>query len=193
MYANHNPKNLAIVQSTFDRLVQAPPNDRQRAFSDFARAIMEHFNHNSDLDSASSLFSNELPIHIQRFAAGWLLRVLSHSVDPLDFGGTERLTALLFDRVLQNDVYPNLKIDPGTQTFEKLQALAAYARGFIDSATALLMIDPDLDHVSSFRQQFQQLLNDKQNQTVYRPVAAASLGWTRKGRRIVQSDRRLYE
>ena len=170
MYANHNTKNLSIVQSTFDRLVQAPLLDRQSAFSDFAGAILEHFDHNSDLDSASSLFSNELPIHIQRFAAGWLLRALSHSVTPLDFLDTERLTALLFDRVLQNEVYPNLKIDPGTQTFEKLQALAAYARGFIDSATGLLMIDPDLDHVSSFRQQFQQLLNDKQNQPFIGPL-----------------------
>ena len=170
MYANHNIKNLSVVQATFDRLVQAPPHDRQSAFSDFAGAILEHFDHKSDLDPASSLFSNELPIHIQRFAAGWLLRVLSHSVAPLDFGDTERRTASLFDRVLQNDVYPNLKIDPGTQTFEKLQALAAYARVWIDSATALLMIDPDLDHVSSFRQQFQQLLNDKQNQPFIGPL-----------------------
>ena len=170
MYANHNSKNLSVVQSTFDRLVQAPQHDRQTAFSDFAGAILEHFEHKAGLDPASSLFSNELPIHIQRFAAGWLLRVLSHSVDPLDFGDIERRTASLFDRVLRNEVYPSLKIDPGTQTFEKLQALAAYARGFVDSAAALLKIDPDLDHVSNFRQQFQQLLNDKQNQPLIGPL-----------------------
>ena len=170
MNANHNTKNLSVVQSNFDRLIQAPTLDRQSAFSDFASAILEHFDHNSDLAPASSLLSNELPIHIQRFAVGWLLRVLSHSVAPLDFGDTERRTASLFDRMLQNEVYPNLKIDPGAQTFEKLQALAAYARGFIDTATALLTIDPDLDHVSSFRQQFQQLLNDKQNQPFIGPL-----------------------
>ena len=170
MYANHDAKNLSVVQSTFDRLVVAAPDDREVAFSDFARAILGHFDHSSDQDSASSLFSNELPFHIQRFAAGWLLRVLSHSVVPLDFRDTERRTASLFDRVLQNDVYPNLKIDPGTQTYEKLQALAAFARGFVDSATALLSVDPDLDHLPGFRQQFQQLLNDKQNQPFIGPL-----------------------
>ena len=170
MSASHNTKDLSVVQSTFDRLLRAPSHERQNAFTDFATTILEHFNHDSDLDPVSALLSNELPIHIQRFAAGWLLRLLSHSVDPLAFGHTERLAALMFDRVLQRDVYPNLKLEVGNQTFEKLQSLAAYARGFINSITTLLMVELDLTHLSSFRQRFQQLLNDRQNHPIIDPL-----------------------
>ena len=170
MYANHDAKNLPVVQLTFDRLVESEPDDREVAFSDFARAILDNFDHGSDQDPTTLLFSNELPFHIQRFATGWLLRVLSHSVEPLNFRDTQRRTASLFDRVLQNDVYPNLRIDHGTQTFEKLQALAESARGFFYSATALLSVDPDLEHLSDYRQRFQQLLNDKHNQSLIGPL-----------------------
>ena len=64
-----------------------------------------------------------------------------------------------------------------------MQALAESARGFFNSATALLSVDPDLEHLSDYRQRFQQLLNDKHNQPLIGPLLPHPLA----GREMVAS------
>ena len=106
MYERRADANLVGVQSAFDRFINAPLNDRQSAFAGFSGAVFDYFSHRVESDAGRSLFSLDVPDRIQRFAAAWLLRAMTNSATALNFDDTERLTALLFDRTLQQDVYP---------------------------------------------------------------------------------------
>lgn len=175
MYERRADANLVGVQSAFDRFINAPLNDRQSAFAGFSGAVFDYFSHRVESDAGRSLFSLDVPDRIQRFAAAWLLRAMTNSATALNFDDTERLTALLFDRTLQQDVYPHLNIDSGTQTFEKLRALGAYAQRIVDAATNLLGNNVNLDRLTSFQQSFQQILNARQNTPFLAPLLSPQL------------------
>ena len=175
MNTEHGGRNLAEIQSAIDHLIDTDSDARRDAFSDLCLAILDHFGHPADSNLSQSLFSNELPERIQRFTAAWLLRALTRSATCLDFDGTQLQTGLLFDRTLHQDVYPQLNIDAGTQTFEKLRALAAYAQNVLESFDNLLSTVPNLDRIPRLQQRFQQILNTKQNQPFLGPLLPSPL------------------
>ena len=86
-------KDLGQIQSAMDRLTAAQSPARPDALDHLATTILEHFGHSYDSDAKSELFSSALPVEIQRFAAAWLVRVLTKSSTALQFGDTERLAA----------------------------------------------------------------------------------------------------
>ena len=163
------PKNLIGIQDSVDQLIQAEADERQRAFQRLAKSILEHFDHATDVSATSALFSPELPNNAQRFAAVWLVRVLTRSAVALDFGDTQRLTASLCDRVFQNDVYKDLNIEKGAQTYEKLQALTAHAESVIEQAVALIDVAPDVNRMTGLHKRFQELLNGKRTRPLLIP------------------------
>ena len=175
MYERPADTSLLDVQSTFDRFIDAPPNDRRGAFQDFGQSIFDHFSRPIDSDAGEALLSLEVPDGIQRFTAAWLLRAMTRSATALVFDDTQPRAALLFDRTLQQDVYPQLDIDTGNQTFEKLQALTDYAQTIVDGASNLLSNDVNLDRLTSFQQTFQQILNARQNAPFLAPLLPPQL------------------
>ena len=175
MYEQRPVKDLRDLQSAFDRFVGSEPSERRRSFADFERAIFDSFSHPEALDEGEALFSQEVPDRIQRFTASWLLRALICSPSILDFDGNEPLVALLFDRTLQQDVYPLLRLQAGAQTYEKLRSLSDYAQTILDAAMNLLGNSVNLDRLTSFQQSFQQILNSRQNMPFLAPLLPPQL------------------
>ena len=67
-------KSAHEIQRAADDLVGVTTNERPAVFARFSTAIMKHFDHPYDSNEHPDLFSLELPLEIQRFAAVWLLR-----------------------------------------------------------------------------------------------------------------------
>ena len=132
------------------RFVGSEPSDRRRAFADFGAAIFDSFSHPVEPNGGETLFSQEVPDRIQRFTASWLLRALTCSPNVLDFDDNQPLAARLFDRTLQQDVYPHLNLQAGAQTYEKLRSLGDYAQTILDAAMNLLGNSVNLDPRDKF-------------------------------------------
>ena len=175
MYERRPVKDLRDLQSAFDRFVGSEPSDRRRAFADFGAAIFDSFSHPVEPNGGETLFSQEVPDRIQRFTASWLLRALTCSPNVLDFDDNQPLAARLFDRTLQQDVYPHLNLQAGAQTYEKLRSLGDYAQTILDAAMNLLGNSVNLDRVTSFQQSFHQILNSRQNTPFLAPLLPPQL------------------
>ena len=93
----------------------------------------------------------------------------------LQFGETERLAASLFDQVFQHDVYQHLKIDIGTQTFEKIQVLTDYLQTKLADAETLIGVTPVLDQVRAIQHDTLRLFNDKSTHPLLAPLLSRSL------------------
>ena len=145
-------KNLTKVQFAADRVTNPKSEEQSDALEKLAHSVLEHFNHECNSTATAELFSRELPVSIQRFASVWLVRCLIRSPNVLGFGDTQRLAATLFDRAFQNDVYGQIKIEPGIQTFEKLQALTAHFQRVFAKGDELVNVTPDLAGSVCFRE-----------------------------------------
>ncbi len=167
--SNQRVKNLASIQSAADQLVNSKARGREQAFQQLATSILKHYDGDCRGDSATTLFSLELPPEIQRFSAAWLLRVLSRSDVALDFGDFRRLTATLFDRTMHRDVYQTLKIEEKEQTFKKLQILTDYAAGVIQKARTLVEDTGNLYRLDKKHQDFRRLINDRRTRPFLLP------------------------
>ena len=153
-------KDLAEIQVAFDQFLLSQPAEHPNAFQYFSNSVLEHFGIKPSEFANTSLFSTELALEIQQFAAAWLLRAQVRSTTALKFGNTWQLSILLFDRVFQNEIYKKLNI-AGAQTFEKIQALTAHAEGVEQEVFELVNFPPELQLVTGIRERFQRLLFDR--------------------------------
>ena len=179
MAEKHSKKSVSEIQKAADVLVTCEDKGRLEALERFAKAIFLHFGHHCDSNAISELFSKELPREIQRFSGSWLLRILTRSSMALQFGDTERLTASLFDRVFNHEIYPRVKVDIGTQTFEKIQVLTDHLQTKITEAEALISDTTVLDKIPAIQQETLHLLKDKSTHLLLihllsRPLISAS-------------------
>ena len=164
MTVRHAPNSVSAVQRAADSLVKCEPEGRPDALEFFAKTIFVHFDHRYDSNAVPELFSRELPNNIQRFSAVWLLRVLTRSAMALQFGDTEWLTASLFDQVFQHQVYQQINIETGTQTFEKIQALTDHLQTIMAEAETLIGVTLALDQIPALQESTLRLLNRKSAQ-----------------------------
>ena len=161
MAEDRSDKNLMEVQAAADHLTNAQPEERAGALDKLAQAILEHHGHSWDSSARDELFSRELPKNIQRFAAVWLLRVLTESPLALQSVDADRLAGALFDQVFQKDVYRSANVDSRAQTFEKLKALTDHAQQVLDEADDLIRVAIDLNQLQPLQQDLMRLLNRK--------------------------------
>ena len=147
------------IEAAAERLVQIRSGEQSDALEQLALTILEHHGHPYESTATSELFSRELPGGIRRFAAAWLVRILTKSSMALHFGNTERLAGSLFDRVFQRDVYPKTNIESRTQTFEKLPALADHLQSVLAEADGLTQGGLDLHQLNSLQQRLMRLFN----------------------------------
>ena len=154
-------KNLTEIQASADRLIGAHPEEQAGALEELAQAILEHHGHSRRSTAIDELFSRELPWDIQRFAAVWLVRVLTESSMALHTGDSERLAASLFDHVFQKDVYRSANVDTRAQTFEKLKALTDHAQQVLCEADDVVRVSLDLNQLQPLQQDLMRLLNRK--------------------------------
>ncbi len=157
-------KDLSRVQSSVDRLVNASEDQLPSAFEELSRSILEHYGVTYDSTATSKLFSRDLPLPVQSFAATWLVRCLTRSSSALRFGHTERLAADLFDQIFQHNVYQRANIDHRQQTFEKLRALEGHLHSILIDAEGLVSVSPNLGQLNSFLQRLLAFLNHRGNQ-----------------------------
>ena len=148
---NKDGKSLAEVQTAASYLAEVPEDERESAFELLAESILNHFarTDNSSVRS-ESLFSQELPLNIQRFVAAWLLRITTKEASALTFGNTRAQTATLFDHTFEA-AYQRCGITKRTQTYEKINALADHARGLLADLTGLVEAPPDLSQVNTLQ------------------------------------------
>ena len=168
-------KDLGQIQSAMDRLTAAQSSARPDALDHLATTILEHFGHSYDSDAKSELFSSALPVEIQRFAAAWLVRVLTKSSTALQFGDTERLAATLFDRAFQNNIYKTIDIETGTQTFEKLLALTHHMQAVLDEADDFTSFPPELEKIQVLQQDVMRLFNRSTARPFLVPIMSRTL------------------
>lgn len=154
-------KNLTKIQAAADRLIGAQPDERATHLDELAQTILEHYSHTWDSTATDELFSRDLPWDIQRFAAVWLVRVLTESSMALHTGDSERLAASLFDHVFQKDVYRSASVDSKAQTFQKLKALTDHAQQVLDEADDLIRVSIELNQLQPLQQDLMRLLNRK--------------------------------
>ncbi len=140
------------IEAAAERLVEPQSGEQSDALEQFALTILGHHGHPYESTATSELFSRELPMEIQRFAAVWLVRILTKSPMALDFGSTEGLAGSLFDRVFQHDVYKEIDIEPRTQTYQKLQALTDHLQSILAEAGELIRGDLDLYQLNSLQE-----------------------------------------
>ena len=75
---NQEGKSLAEVQSAADFLAEIPADEKESAFELFAESILNYFGRTDDpIIKTEVLFRKELPLNLQRFAAAWLLRIIT--------------------------------------------------------------------------------------------------------------------
>ena len=167
--------SFARIQSACDRLAISEHNEQRSSLEELSEAILAHFNETYDSSASERLFSRELSVPTQRFAAVWLVRCLTKSSSSLDFGDTERLAADLFDRAFQGNVYNRINIEKRRQTFEKVQALEGHLHSVLNEAEALVSVPPNLTQLSSFMPRVLALFNNNRNQPFFTHLLPASL------------------
>ena len=175
MTEQHIDQSISKIQLTAKRLIHCEASGRLQALEKLSEAIFVHFCHRYESTATSELFSKELPNNIQRFTATWLLRILTLSPTALQFGETERLAGTMFDQVFLHDLYPRIKIDASTQTFEKIQALTDYFQTKIAEIEALLSAVPILEQIPALQQDVLRLLNDKTVRPLLIPLLSRPL------------------
>ena len=147
------------IEAAAERLVEPQSGEQSDALEQFALTILGHHGHPYESTATSELFSRELPMEIQRFAAVWLVRILTKSPMALDFGSTKGLAGSLFDRVFQHDVYKEIDIEPRTQTYQKLQALTDHLQSILAEAGELIRGDLDLYQLNSLQEDLMRLFS----------------------------------
>ena len=148
---------LANTQTAVNLLIYAAPNEREEAFDLFAETILDRFRHPYDSDAASELLSRELPYRTQRYAAAWLLRVLTKNPSALRFGTTEAQTAQLFDRTFV-DTYEHCGINVRSQTYEKINVLTEFAQRILEELDILIKAPPTLGQINALQENLQRSL-----------------------------------
>ena len=146
------------------RLINAQSGEQSDALERLARTILEHHDHRYDSTATSELFSMELCGDIQRFAAVWLVRILTKSSMALHFGNAEPLAGSLFDRAFERDVYQEINVESRTQTFRKLPALVDHLHSILVEADGLIQVDLDLHRLNGLQQSLMRLFNKKSAQ-----------------------------
>lgn len=175
MTEQHRRRPLTEIQSAAERLANSEANERPRAFEELAQAVLDHFDHSSESSATSELFSTQLPVHIQRFAAGWLVWILVKSSSALSFGHTEGVAASLFDRVFENNVYAAIRVDHRTQTFQKLHALTAHFVDVVGEIDRLIRATTDLDQLHLLQQGLMRIFGNKSYIPMLAPLCPRSL------------------
>ena len=161
MTGQQHDSSLTAVQLAADDLVNAKPEERPSALDELAQTILGCHGIRSERSAREELFSRELNSDIQRFAAVWLVRILSKSPSALDFDGIAGLAASMFDRVFQNSAYKPLNLDPGAQTFEKLQVLTDHVGKIFEELDDILSVQPNLTQLNGLQQRFMSSLNNR--------------------------------
>ena len=151
-------KSLADIQTAANILAGASEVEKEDALELLAVIVLDRFCHIYGSSAASEILSRELPLQIQRFAAAWLLRVLTKNTTALDFGTTEAQTAGLFDRTFA-DAYEYCGINRNNQTYEKINALTDYAQKSLEELEGLVEASPDLTQVNTLQKSFLQLIS----------------------------------
>ena len=154
-------ETLMEIQRTSEVLSNANDKNRPVSLSELAKAIFDHHGYHYGSNATQEMFSPELRSDIQRSIAVWILRTLVDSPMAINFGGIEPLTASLFDRVFQHEVYGRLGIDSKTQTYEKINVLTDHLGTIIRTATLSVDSINSLDQLQSFQSQIHKCLNDK--------------------------------
>ena len=175
MTGQEHDSSLTPVQLAADRLVNAKPEERPSALDELVQTILELHSIRSDRSARDELFSRELHSDVQRFAAVWLLRILSKSPYALDFEGTAGLAASMFDRVFQNAAYRPLNLDPGAQTFEKLKVLTDHVRRIFEELDDILSVQPNLPQLNGLQQRFMASLNNRSARPFLVPLLPRAL------------------
>ncbi len=166
---------MARIQSAVDRLAEAEPGDQEGALNHLAICILQHFGEGGDSNAITKLFSPELPRDVQRFAAVWLLRLLTESSHALDFGSMNARAGSLSDRAFERDLYQTLGVDAGRQTFEKIPELVEHTRSVIERADALIDDIRGLDRLTPLQQNLQKLIHDKGSRPILLPLLPRSI------------------
>ena len=149
---NKEGESLAEVQAAADFLAEVPAGERESAFELLAESILNHFGHTDDPSAGTEvLFKKELPLNIQRFAAAWLLRVITKETSALEFGNTRAQTATLFDRTFP-DAYEHCGITSKHQTYEKINALADHGQRLLEDLASLVETPPDLAQLNTLQE-----------------------------------------
>ena len=102
----------------------------------------------------------------------------------IQLGETERLVASLLDQVFQHDVYHRVKIETGTQTFQKIQVLTDYLQTKIADAETLRDGSLNVDQVAALQQDTLRLLNDRSTQPLLVPLLSRALMSTNRMRNL---------
>ena len=156
--------DLSQVQSAADRVVNAEPQVKQSALEQLSQTILGLFDEAHDSTATRKLLSQELSLHIQNFAAVWLIRCLTRSSSVLNFGDTERLTAELCDRVFHANVFQRINLGRHPQTFETLRALEHHLHSVLTEVETLVSVPPNLSQLNSFQQKLLGVFNNRGNQ-----------------------------
>ena len=175
MTQQHNQKPLTEIQAAAERLTKAGVNERSRSLEELAHVIFGHFDHSAESTATSEIFSVELPDQIQRFAAGWFVWTLANSSSALNFKNTEGLAGSLFDRAFKNNVYGAIGIEPRTQTFEKLQALATCFQSVLTDLVELSRVAPDLGQLHVLQRELMGILSSKKAIPLISPLFPRAL------------------
>ena len=150
--------SMRQVQIAAEYLVEVQIDEQEDALELLAEAILDHFGYTYETGVAVEiLFSRELPLHIQRFGAAWLLRILTEDGSALDFERARAQTAALFDRTLE-ETYKRCGISVRNLTYEKINALTEYAHLLFEELTSLVEVPPALSDLDSLQAEVLQLL-----------------------------------
>ena len=163
------------IQRAADNVAALAAKERPEAFETFAASILKHFTYPYDSNESPNLFSLELPLNIQRFAAVWLLRILTRSPMSLQFNETERHAAALFDRVFERQIYPRVGIESKDQTYQKLSVLTDFLKQEINGAIDLAADVRDIQRIPALRQEVIRKFNDKNIGPLLAPLLSPQL------------------
>ena len=175
MTGQEHDSSLTAVQLAADHLVNAKPEERPSALDELAQTILERHGIRSERNAREELFSRELNSDTQRFAAVWLVRILSKSPSALDFDSIAGLAASMFDRVFQNSAYKPLNLDPGAQTFEKLQVLTDHVGKIFEELDDILSVQPNLTQLNGLQQRLMSSLNNRSARPFLVPLLPRTL------------------
>ena len=179
MITRTSDASRAKIQEAIDLLLSELNRESlpeiENAFEQFASSILDYFDHKQDSTASSTIFSRELPMNIQRFAAAHILRILTQNSRALEFGNASFLAGSLFDRTFR-ELYDSLNLQANSQSYEKIGALTEYARSLIAEVELIFANPPaTIDHVNSLRHNLLRMLNSRSNQPLLSQLLPASL------------------
>ena len=167
--------SIGTVQQAADNLVDCIEDQRPTYFDQFVRSIFEVFGEKYETATPNKVFATELPNEIQKFAAVWLLRVMTKSRSAIDIGDIPTLTGSLFDRVFQHEIYSRCNLTVNSQTYEKFGALVDHMSNAIEELEMIAQNFSSKAQLNSIRQQMMQKMNDRSARVYFESLLSKQL------------------